>query len=150
MNDDALLLHLRQSLAGSLTAARDFALAAEQVGRSVLRNYCCDLVDGRGLLDDVAQEGLMRVWAGLRSCRGRTGTEVEGWIAAVARCAAVEALRGEGRDRIGVDQIVIPTNAEEPSARRTRSSESRRGIRRLRAIGPMYARWTPAISARAS
>lgn len=81
MND---LSHLRQRQASSLTAGRDFALAAEQVCRKVLRNYCFGLVDRRRLLEDVAMEALMRVWAGQRSCRGRTGTEVAGWIAAVA------------------------------------------------------------------
>lgn len=124
MNDDALLVHLRQSLAGPATAGNDFALAAERVCRSVLRHYCCGLVERRGLLEDVAQEALMRVWAGRRKCKGRTGREVAGWIAAVARCTAVDALRGEGPDRLEIDQIVIPTDAHSPEPSDTGSAAS--------------------------
>lgn len=112
MGDEQLLVHLQRSLEDSANAGRDFALAAERICRSTLQRFAGGLAARRGLLDDAVQEALMRVWAKRRTCRGHSAGEVAGWIAAIARCTAIDLLRSDGPERCELGGITFLSEPE--------------------------------------
>ncbi|MHB1068781.1 MAG: RNA polymerase sigma factor [Gemmatimonadaceae bacterium] len=101
MGDVSLVLLLRTWTANaSPTPAADahaMVVAAEAIIHRTLHHWAGGLVLRRGLLEDVAQEALLRVWINRRRCRADTDAGVAAWIATITRCTAIDLLRSDWR-----------------------------------------------------
>lgn len=93
-------LSLVDLLRGSLNSSGDasptalqFAQAAERIARRTLKSWAGGIVADRGLLDDVVQESLLRIWVNRRRCHAANDGEAAAWMTTIVRCAAIDALR---------------------------------------------------------
>jgi len=97
MGDVSLVLLLRSWNASAPPSpaadGRAMVEAAEAIIRRTLHHWAGGVVLRRGLLDDVAQEALLRIWINRRRCRAETEAGIAAWIATIARCTAVDVLR---------------------------------------------------------
>ena len=101
MGDESFLALLRASAATdageSALAQRALVAAAEVIVRRTLRRWVDGVLLRRGLMDDVVQEALLRLWINRARCRARSDAEAVGWVSAIARCTAADLLRPEWR-----------------------------------------------------
>ena len=101
MGDESFLALLRASAATdageSTFAQRALVVAAELIVRRTLRRWVDGVLLRRGLMDDVVQEALLRLWINRAKCRARSDAEAVGWVMAIARCTAADLLRPEWR-----------------------------------------------------
>jgi len=101
MGDISLVLLLRTWTANaSGTPAVDahaMVVAAEAIIHRTLHHWAGGVVLRRGLLEDVAQEALLRVWINRRRCRAETDAGIAAWIATIAKCTAIDVLRPDWR-----------------------------------------------------
>ena len=101
MSDESFLALLRASAAidaeASAFAQRALIVAAEVIVRRTLQRWVDGVLLRRGLMDDVVQEALLRLWVNRAKCRAQSDAEAVGWVTAIARCTAADALRPEWR-----------------------------------------------------
>jgi len=101
VGDESFLGLLRASAAivgrESAFAQRAMVVAAEAIVRRTLARWLGGVLVNRGLMDDVVQEVLLRLWINRAKCRAQCEAEAVGWVTAIARCTAADALRPEWR-----------------------------------------------------
>jgi DNA-directed RNA polymerase specialized sigma24 family protein len=101
VGDESFLALLRASAAidaqASAIAQRALIVTAEVIVRRTLRRWVDGVLLRRGLMDDVVQEALLRLWINRSRCRAQSDAEAVGWVTAIARCTAADVLRPEWR-----------------------------------------------------
>ena len=112
----SLLAHLDGARNGNRAALEHFLVAATPAIERFLRRRVREAGDSPALLEDLVHDALLRIIAGVRTCRAEDDAACWAWVLRVAWRAALDAMRAPSADAALLRNAILDDPATENAA----------------------------------